>query len=133
MGPNDAELVRVYTRNPGGAIADVTFPFNQNIEIVVEAEAGSAIFGSGAGFEVGVVVRDLTDNTIIPTTGAIADSLSAGAWSTQSTQFTFTISSADLGAAKENHIVEVIAFLRVRVADPDVSFARSPLFMITRP
>ena len=133
MGPNDAELVRVFTRKPGEDIADATFPYNENIEIVVEAEAGSAIFGSGSPYEADVVVRDLTDNTLIHAVGTASGSLGSGGWNTKPTEFTFSIHAHHLGAAKENHILEVIAYLRVRAADPDVSFARSPLFIITRP
>ena len=138
MGPNDAELVRVYTRNPtaagGDPVADVTFPFKQNIEVVVDVEAGYAIFGLGAQYEVGVVVRDLSDGSFIPTTSNIKTPDSIGsdgsAWTTQATSFVFTIQAESLGAGKENHICEVLAYLRVGVINPDISFARSSLFMI---
>ncbi|MCZ6900829.1 MAG: hypothetical protein O7F74_11380 [Bacteroidetes bacterium] len=133
MGPNDAELLRVYTREVGGTIGDISIPFNEDIEIVVEVEAGSAIFDSRAQFKVGVIVRDLSDNTIIPTAGEISGALGDEGWETESPQFTFTISSTNLGAAKENHVCEVITYSLIGIATGDASFARSPLFIITAP
>jgi hypothetical protein len=140
MGPNDVELVRVFTRRTGSAIADITFPFNVGFQVVLDAEAGNAIFAGGAQFEVGVVVRDLTDGTVIATTPVPPTPpppspahLNAPEWPALANRFVYNVAAGALGAAKENHICEVLAFLRVNVTDPDVSFARSPLFIITRP
>lgn len=130
MGPNDVELVRVYTRNPGGNVSDVTFPFDQDIEIVVDAEAGEDIFDTGASFTLNVTVKDLVDNCLIPTTPGYTHILGGSAWPTPTTNFLFTISAADLGPVKENHVCEVIAYLCV---DHDYSFATSPWFIITPP
>lgn len=134
MGPNDAELVRVFTREVGAAIADVTFPVVDDFEVVVEVEAGSAIFGGGTQYETGIVLRDKTAGSVIPTTpaGFGPEGMDgAGAnWLNQANQFVYTVAATDL-AGRENHICEVLAFLKVRVTDPDVSFATSPYFIIT--
>lgn len=39
MGPNDVELVRAYTREPGKQVADITFPVTSNFEVMVDAES----------------------------------------------------------------------------------------------
>lgn len=133
MGHTLVELAPVYTKPAGGTKGDVSFPFDEDIEIVVDAAAGSAIFDARAQFKIGVIVRDLSDNTIIPTTAEFSGALGVGAWETASTQFTFTISSTNLGAAKDNHICEAIAYLQLGIATVDASFARSHLFIITAP
>ncbi|MDX1522733.1 MAG: hypothetical protein R3264_13985 [Anaerolineae bacterium] len=146
MGPNDAELVRVFTREVGGAIADVTFPVADDFEVVVEVEAGSAIFGGGTQYETGIVVRDKMAGDTIQATPQLASGAGvpanpagfgpegmAGAgteWLSQANQFVYKVEAAALGG-RENHICEVMAFLKVRVTDPDVSFAISPHFIIT--
>lgn len=134
MGPNDAELVRVFTREVDAAIADVTFPVTEDFQVVVEVEAGSAIFGGGTQYETGIVLRDKTTGSVIPTTPASfgpegMDGAGAN-WPSQANQFVYRVAAADL-AGRENHICEVLAFLKVRVTDPDVSFATSPYFIIT--
>lgn len=146
MGPNDAELIRVWTRKTGGTVAHLTFPVNANFEIVVDVEAGDAMFGGGTEYETGIVLRDKTAGDTIQTTpqlaaggGVPADPAGFGPdgmdgagteWLTQANQFVYLVEAADL-AGRENHICEVLAFLRVRVTDPDVSFATSPLFILT--
>jgi len=50
MSPDDVELVRVYTKEIGGKISDTTLPVSSGFEVIVEAEAGSAIHSSGAQF-----------------------------------------------------------------------------------
>ena len=68
MSPNDVELVRVYTKEIGGKISDTTLPVSSGFEVIVEAEAGSAIHSSGAQFLMNILVRDLSANDIIPAT-----------------------------------------------------------------
>jgi len=134
MGPNDAELVRVWTREVGGAIGDLTFPYNKPFEVVVDVEAGNAIFGGGTTYQTGVAVRDLSDGTIIAVTSpaSVAGNMGDPNWPAPAQQFVFTVPAANLGAGKENHCCEALAFLRARNADVDVSFATSSMFIITR-
>jgi hypothetical protein len=49
----------VFTTQVSG-IADVTFPVNTDLEVRVDAEAGSAIFASEAVFQTNIVLRDIT-------------------------------------------------------------------------
>jgi hypothetical protein len=138
MGPNDVELVRVWTREVGASVADVTFPHNADFQVVVDVEAGTTIFGGGTKYQTGIYVRDLSNFTAIPAapvppTVTTQDDMGAASWPNTRHQFVYKVAAADLGAARENHCCEVLAFLRVRVSDPDVTFATSPTFIITRP
>jgi hypothetical protein len=54
-------------------------------------------------------------------------------WPNLDATFTFTVAAAALGAAKENDVCQVIAFVKAGVANPDTTFALSPYFMITSP
>ncbi len=132
MHPNDAELVRVYTREKGTLIGDITFPVTDDFEIVVEAKAGSTLHGVGAHYETGVFLRDLTANVDIPIdplagyTGHMMDPN----WPTMPVQFVYTVQAGDL-IGKENHICQVYAFLKAGWLHANVSLAVSPLFMLT--
>ncbi len=137
--PNDFDLVRVFTRAVGGATAETALPFNANFEVVLEAEAGSALFAGGAQFAIALVVRDLTTNanfTIIsggantPLPGVNAN-LNSLAWPSQTREFVYTVAAP--GAAAENDFGEVLASIRVGVTNPDIEFATSPLFIMIRP
>ena len=72
MSPNDVELVRVYPKETGGKISDTTLPISSGFEVIVEAEAGSAIHSSGAQFLTNILVRDLSANGKIPATSTQA-------------------------------------------------------------
>lgn len=135
VAANDAELVRVFTRRVGGAVGDVTFPSNANFEVIVEAEAGSALHGTGAAYLTNIVVRDITDNVNIAANPAVGFSGSMGdaRWTNLDTTFTFTVAAAQLGAAKENDVCQVIAFVKAGNVNPDTTFALSAYFMITAP
>ena len=137
MGPNDVELVRVFTRQPAGATADVTFAVNQPFQIIVEAEAGATYMLGGAlvnaTYQVGVTVRDLTDGSTIPVTAPIDASGTIPATWTNAPARSFTFNVAAQPQAKADHCLEVLAFLRVlppATIIPDVSFVTSPLFII---
>ena len=60
MGPNDAQLVRVFTRQTGAVIADITFPSNLAFEAIIDCEAGIAIHDTGAKYEIKINVIDFS-------------------------------------------------------------------------
>jgi hypothetical protein len=148
MGPNDAELVRVFTRRPGTAvIGDATVSRAAGFDVAVQAEAGQAIHQSGAVFATNIVVKDLSDDTTIAHTPANGfgegsgagrpDNLgSAGAngWPAPDREFEYNVAPGAIPAGKVNHVCQVIAWLRVgrtgTPLGPDSSFAVSPLFII---
>ncbi len=130
MHPNDVQLVRVYTRETGGKILEETLPSNTEFEVVVEAKAGTAIYGLGAKYLIQIVVRDLTEFTIVHTErleGNFTDKL----WDEPALSYAFLIPPQ--GTAKENHIYEVLASLSVGVGNPNASFVKSSMFIIHKP
>jgi hypothetical protein len=139
MGPQDVDVIRAYARNVGAATGDNAFTKTAPFEIVVEAEAGNQIWGGGGQFEVGVVLRDLTAcNTLAvpapvantPVSGANAN-YGALAWPAAGPQtFVYTVPIATI-VGLEDHILQVLAWLRSGIATPDVSFCESPEFIIT--
>ena len=141
MGPNDVDIVRVFARKAGGVTAESALPYDTDFEVVVEVEAGGAIFSTAAEYAVGLVIRDLQDGTFFPTpTPAAAfseptlfanDHMQTGQWTTQSQPFVYKVTAP--GSTKENHICDILASLRAGHTNPDVEFAQSPLFIIIRP
>jgi hypothetical protein len=133
VGPNDAELVRVFTARVvgGAAVPDVTFGLNEDVKIFSEAEAGTTVHGTGAQFLNGIVVRDITQNNNIPFTAnsTLTGALASAQWPNFDQRFEFTVAQADL-AGRENDVCQVIAFLKIGTNNPDSSFAVSQYFMI---
>jgi hypothetical protein len=140
VGPNDVELVRVFPKEESAAIADITFPVNDDFDLVVEAEAGQTIFNAGAQFRVFILLRDVSANTNIalapkggtntPNVGANAN-MATNAWPALLRRFEYSVQAAAL-AGRANHVCQAIAFLTVGAAgDRDTSFAVSPYFMLT--
>lgn len=136
MGPMQARIVRVSTRESGGPISDVTLDPNQNAEIVVEVEAGSAVFGMGAHWRIGLHVHDLDGGVIpfalTPTTMLHGHMNEPGdVWDHPSKTFRYTIDKASF-AAHEGHLGRVHAYLLVGTtpANYDATFVESEPFLV---
>jgi hypothetical protein len=132
MGPNDVDLARVFVRERGTIVGDDSIPAGRGVEIVVEAEAGSTIHGGGTQFLTSIVVRDLSANNNIPFTppnynGTMA---TTPAWPNFDRQFVFEVAPAAL-AGREDHLCEVLAFVKAGLVNPDVEFATSYTFILT--
>jgi hypothetical protein len=130
MGPNDVELTQVYTRDLNKTIADVTFASTSDFEVVVEAEAGNAIFAGGGQFTTNIVVRDLTANDNIPfTPGGVSGQFGKPEWQREDNSFVYTIRAHDL-ANRKGHLCEVYAHLLVGIRNHDASMSKSRTFLI---
>jgi len=131
MHANDVEIARVYTRLPKNVIADVTFASNEKCEIVVEAEAGRAVFDHGGPYVIGIAVHDLTDSKVEVHNFEEIDEYGRK-WDTQGYQAIFgPFSLKDISgftAIQGLHCFEVLAYVRSGKNNPDVSFAKSPTF-----
>ena len=127
FNPNDVQLVRVYPREKGGNILAEIIPSDAEFEVVVEAKAGVAIHGSGGTYFIQLVVRDLTDFTVVHK-DSLKGTLFYEPWDEPVLSYAFPIPAQ--GHAKENHIYEVLASLHVGIRNPSVSFAKSPMFII---
>lgn len=133
MGPNDAQIVRVFSREPGGAIADATLNPQKDGEIVLEAEAGRTLHGQEGSYRVTLVVRDVSDGSVIPVAGSgeVTGQFhkTGQGWEKPTQLFTFTLSSASL-AQHSGHLVQAYGSVLYGATEPGATFAVSPTFMI---
>ena len=130
MNYNEVQLIRVYTAEKGGIILEQNIPSDAEFEVVVEAKAGMVLFGTGGNYEIQIVVRDLTDFTIVHK-DSLKGNFTQEPWDEPVLPYAFPIPAQ--GAAKENHIYDVLASLSVGIKNPNVSFVTSPMFMICKP
>lgn len=132
MGPNNVRLIRVFPRKMGAVIANMAFPSNVAFEAVVECEAGTAIHGTGARYEIIIDVIDFSAMASVIRSGIVAAGhLHDPNWPTQAMQFVFPIAAP--GTYKESHIWKIFASLRIGVTNPHTSIAESEAFLITSP
>ncbi|MGW1215552.1 hypothetical protein ACWD5F_38565 [Streptomyces sp. NPDC002499] len=133
MGPNDAQIVRVFSREPSGKIADSTLDPQKDGEIVLEAEAGRTLHGQEGSYRVSLVVRDIDDGTAIPVVGSgvvQGHFLTPGeGWTDFPGVFEFTLSSAVL-SQHAGHIAQAYGSVKYGSTEPGATFAVSPPFLI---
>ncbi|HUN36189.1 MAG TPA: hypothetical protein VMU95_29680 [Trebonia sp.] len=135
MGPNSADIVRVYTREASGEIENNTLDPSADAVVVVDVEAGGTVLGNGAQWQLGIVVKDLTADSVIPftltPTTAVSGSLSSAPWTTQSERFHYTIPAANL-ATHKGSLCQVYAYLLIgtNAANYDASFVESQPFLV---
>lgn len=133
MHANDVQIVRVFTKrdDPAITISDQTFKSDEEIVVVVEAEAGTTVHGNGGPYTISIVVRDLTENSIIDD-AILEGNFTVSPWDNLELEHAFP-NISEQGTGKEGHVYDVIACLLAGVVNPNVSFATSPLFVITPP
>ncbi|MCC6616926.1 MAG: hypothetical protein IT320_25870 [Anaerolineae bacterium] len=135
MGPNDVELVRIYPREAGTLVEDITLEIGSNFDVVVDGEVGDALFGTGGSFTIDVIIRDLSANSTVIHTANVSSNFGA-AWATVKEDFVFVVPAAVING-RENHIMEALALLSAGGIGPqnppDVSFVRSRLFTAHQP
>jgi hypothetical protein len=132
MRSNDSQLVRVYPRKMGATIADVTFPSDCALEIVVEGMAEAAIFAIGAKYEMRIDVIDFSAMTSVITAVLVATGhLGDAGWPKQAQQIVFPIAAP--GIVNEGHVWKAIASLKIGITNPDISLVESEQFLITSP
>ena len=128
---NGCELVRVFTRRVGSPIADDTIKSNEAFQVVIQAEAGQALWNIGGPYRLNLVVRDLTDGTTVNAVAQVGNFGDAN-WPGLAMQFAFPAVPAQ-GAAQQDHIYQAIAVVTAGTVDPIVGFAESDLLIITTP
>ncbi len=135
MGPNDVDLARVFVRElrEKSVVGEESIDIKSGLQIVVEAEAGTAIHGNGTQFLTNIVVRDLTANNNISATpaGGFTGQMDTAAWQPFDKQFLFSVAPGLL-ANREDHLCEVLAFLKAGITNPDIEFATSYTFILTK-
>ncbi|MEV6666759.1 hypothetical protein [Streptomyces nigra] len=136
MGPNDAQIVRVFSREPKGAIADITLDPKTDGEIVVEAEAGDTLHDGQGKYTVTLALRDLSDGTAVlaQVAGAAQPGLVEGSfgdahWPDLPGRFEFVVSSAELQAHK-GHLLQAYATVLYGNKKIGATSAISPVFQV---
>jgi hypothetical protein len=132
MGPNDTQLVRVFTRKTGAVVANMAFPFHLAFEAIIECEAGTAIHATGARYEIKIDIVDFSAMTSIVRFAMVAaGSLGDAYWPTQAQQFVFPLAAP--GVLNEGHVWKIFTSLKIGITNPHTSLAESDLFLITTP
>jgi hypothetical protein len=131
MGPNEADIIRVWTRETGGVVADNTLDPNVDAEVVVEVGAGSAAFASGGAWQIGITVKDLDGGVITFTPGVMNGHWPSAPWTAQQAILSYTIPKASL-ALHKGHLGRVYAYLLTGTgaANYDATFLESELFLV---
>lgn len=141
MNPNTAELVRISIREAGSAISDLTPripPGGGTFDVVIEAEGGSTLIGTNAPYTLIVRALDFTDGTdpggnFNFTVNQNFSPANVPPWPAYGLVHTVDVPAAVI-AARRNHFFKYFAALLAPDAtNPTniVSFAESPLFMLT--
>jgi hypothetical protein len=132
MGPNEAQIIRVYVRETGSTVADATLAATATAEVVVEVEAGSTVYSLMAQYSTGLFVKDLISGTDIPFTPVPATGqLDNLPWKPQATEFVYAIVPGSF-AGHVGHLCRVYAYVLIGGAPPfEASFAESPIFLVT--
>ena len=109
--PNDTNLVNVSTRDVAAPVSNNVLSLANPFEVVIETEAGSAIFGGGTAYETGIVVNDSTSHETIHEETIGPGNMGDAKWPTQKNEFVYQVPAAAL-AGRVNHVCVVIAWLR---------------------
>lgn len=136
MGPNDARIGRVFSREVNDTIADFTLDPNTNGVVVLEAEAGETLHDGGGDYLVTLVVRDLSDGTAIPAQvantpkpGEVKGRFRDPGWKALAASFEFILSSADLQNHR-GHLAQAYGSVVYGNNKPGSTFAISQPFQI---
>jgi hypothetical protein len=132
-----AQLVRLYTRNPGTPVADENFSLGESVEVVIDAVARPGELAAGIAFSVVVLVVNLSTLTIetvtpvgdTPASGATAN-MATAAWPIDSEHrdLVYLIDGA-VGAANEMFLI--LASLRVGAVAPLDAYLKTTYWMRT--
>lgn len=132
----DAELASVYVRytdvTAHGDNTEESIKDNQSFDLVLELEAGQAVFNSGAKYNLSVVLNDLFDSSKTIYSNTQGGSLGDTAWQKPDVKFAWTIPAGSLPLV-DDHVYQAIGVLSVGNADPIVDMEQSELFVVTQP
>lgn len=132
-----ADLVRLWTTNPGGTVSNRSIAPGAPFQVVLDVEAETAEFAIGATYATGAIAINRTTGVasgalapVAPGTPPYGAPTPMGApqptWNTELDQFRWTV-PAGFGAA--NDIIELFAFVRVG-AGPSVETHFASTYLI---
>lgn len=127
---NQVQLEQVYARNGGGATSEESIKDNVPYELVMEAEAGSAMFNAGGAYKLIMVLRDLTTSSTV-SVNTVSGSFGDANWPAPALKRAFPQAAA--GAGRDDHVLQALAVLSAGVHDPSVESEESEVFIITQP
>lgn len=138
MNDDDAQIVRVYTRNQGSKTPDLALRASANLQfdVVVESEAGADLINNAVPYRLAITPFGITaagpGANALPAAFAQQTTAAGSNFSVNWTGghneqvFTVTMTAADAGNLR-NHVVKYIASLTTLGGNPSVvSTADSP-------
>lgn len=140
MNPDDAQIIRVYSRNRGSSVPEsaINLDAGGNFEVVIEAEAGSTLVVNRVPFTMRIEGFDSTSannpagagNPSFSQTVAAAQASFAAAngWPQKTTVFTVNVANL---ANVQDHFFKYTGILHTAGPNPTVvSILESPPFII---
>ena len=128
---NGIALTDVMVTNTGGTIDQVTIPSNAGFDVVVEAQAGTNVFGAGGSYNLQMVLTDYTANFTNPNMQNITGTFGDANWPTQAVAHHFAVPS--LGAGVVGHVFRAFAVFQAGNVDPIVAFEDGQIFLVVHP
>ena len=128
---NQCELSRVYVRNSGGQVSEESIKDNASFDVVLEAEAGQALFNNGGAYKLIMVLTDLTGDYITFATNTLSGTFGDANWPNPVLSFPFTLPPT--GSGREDHLFQAMGVLSAGKSDPIVDTEQSDIFIITQP
>jgi hypothetical protein len=133
---NECELSSVYVRYTDvaahGGISEESIKDNASFDLVLDLEAGQAIFNTGAAYSLSVVLNDLSASSKTIYTNTLGGSLGDANWGKMAVQFAWTVPPGTV-AVVDGHVYQAIGVMNVGKADPIVDAEPSDLFIVTQP
>lgn len=125
MHPNDVQLLSVFAREKGQDVQTRLISSTTGFEIVAQARAGKALFGTGARYRMMVTLRNLTAHKHIAFEACLGPGNFGDAqWSSSSLSYSFEV--PPFVSEARPHICEIIAVLEVGIVMPNITFSISP-------
>lgn len=130
---SNTQIIRLYTREMNGAVADATLDPGKDAEVVLEVEASDLDWNEGALFETGLTIKDLDADTSTlvsyEPSPSYSGSMTKDPWLLQDQPFTYKIKAEEL-AKHAGHMCEAHAYLLGGANNRTACFAVSPTFLV---
>jgi hypothetical protein len=140
---NQCELTRAYVQYDAAVtppivysgVSEESIVYTEPFDIVLELEAGWAIWSSGAKYNLYVVLNDLSDSSTTLWTTNTNGSLDSAdpSWLNPAFKSVFQVPAGTITAAQADHVLQAIGVMSVGVGNPIVDLKQSELFIITQP
>jgi hypothetical protein len=117
-------------------VSEEAINYTEPFDIVLDLEAGSTIWLTGAKYSLSVVLNDLSNSSdtiwAFNATGTLANPADPY-WPTMSAAAVFPVPPGTVTSAMTDHVLQAIGVMSVGVGDPIVGVQESGLFLVTQP